>query len=58
MTKHTSTSADLQPKDVPDETDDPGYPDTIENTGGVRDDEPTLDEPLREETLQGYDEEK
>ena len=31
---------------VPDETDDPDYPDTVEGTGSARDDEPVLDEPI------------
>ena len=38
--------ADSDPKRVPDETDDPGYPETVEGTGSARDDEPVLDEPL------------
>ncbi len=37
--------ADTEPKAVPDETDDPAYPDTVEGTGSARDDEPDLDEP-------------
>lgn len=38
--------ADPDPKQVPDETDDPDYPEKVEGTGSARDDEPTLDEPL------------
>jgi len=56
MTKHTSTSADLQAKEVPDETDDPAYPGSIEGTGSVRKDEPDLDEPLGDELLRGTEE--
>lgn len=36
---------DPEPRIVPDESDDPDYPDTIEGTGS-RDDEPSLDEPI------------
>lgn len=38
--------ADHQPKVVPDETNDPDYPDTVEGTGSEREDEPGLDEPI------------
>ena len=38
--------ADPDLKDVPDETDDPAYPGTVEGTGSERDDEPVLDEPI------------
>lgn len=37
---------DPDPLQVPDETDDPDYPDTVEGTGSERDDEPVLDEPI------------
>lgn len=38
--------ADLDPKHVPDETDSPDYPDSVEYTGTPRDEEPDLDEPI------------
>jgi hypothetical protein len=46
MSQSHDEQADLDPKAVPDETDDPGYPGTVEGTGSARDDEPDLDEPL------------
>ncbi|MEO6604656.1 MAG: hypothetical protein ABIN55_03490 [Aeromicrobium sp.] len=42
----TPEPAEEHPKAVPDETDDPDYPDTVEGTGSQRDDEPVLDEPI------------
>ncbi len=37
---------DPEPRLVPDESDDPDYPDNVEGTGSERDDEPSLDEPI------------
>ncbi len=45
MTEQTPEAAEEHPKAVPDETDDPAYPDTVEGTGSEREDEPVLDEP-------------